>query len=42
MCELGADMQADLVDIAVTLAGAAGEALAIYGRLTAATRIRGK
>jgi hypothetical protein len=38
--ELGADMQADLADIAVTLAGAAGGLLAIYGRLTAATGIR--
>ncbi|KGD85801.1 MULTISPECIES: hypothetical protein [Rhizobium/Agrobacterium group] len=40
--ELGADMQADLADIAVTLAGAAGGLLAIYGRISADTGIRGK
>lgn len=40
--ELSADMQADLANIALTLAGVAGGLLAIYGRLRAATGIRGK
>ncbi|TDX82352.1 hypothetical protein EDE05_10829 [Neorhizobium sp. R1-B] len=40
--ELSADMQADLANIAVTLAGVAGGLLAISGRLRAATGIRGK
>lgn len=40
--ELGADIQADLADIAVTLAGAAGGLLAIYGRISAETGIGGK
>jgi hypothetical protein len=40
--ELGSDVQADLADIAVTLAGAAGGLLAIYGRITADSGIRGK
>ncbi|MFB9951334.1 hypothetical protein ACFFP0_21005 [Rhizobium puerariae] len=40
--ELGPDMQADLADIAVTLAGAAGGLLAIYGRISADAGIRGK
>ena len=40
--ELGADMQSDLADIAVTLTGAAGGLLAIYGRVTAQSGIRGK
>jgi len=39
--ELGSDVQADLAEIAVTLAGAAGGLLAIYGRITADTGIRG-
>ncbi|TDK37229.1 hypothetical protein E2F50_10100 [Rhizobium deserti] len=37
--ELGAETQSELVDIAVTLSGAAGGLLAIYGRLTATTSI---
>lgn len=40
--EIGADIQADMADMAVTLAGLAGGLLAIYGRLTAATGIRAK
>ena len=40
--ELGADVQADLVEIAVTLAGAAGGLFAIYGRISADAGIRGK
>jgi uncharacterized membrane protein len=40
--ELSADMQADLANIALTLAGVAGGLLAISGRLRAATGIRGK
>lgn len=40
--EMGSDVQADLAEIAVTLAGAAGGLLAIYGRLTAASGIRGQ
>ncbi|MBW6421272.1 hypothetical protein KX729_07450 [Rhizobium sp. XQZ8] len=39
--EIGSDIQADLAEIAVTLAGAAGGLLAIYGRITAASGIRG-
>jgi len=39
--EIGSDIQTDLVEIAVTLAGAAGGLLAIYGRITAASGIRG-
>jgi hypothetical protein len=37
--ELGAETQSELADIAVTLAGAAGGLLAIYGRVTAKTGI---
>lgn len=40
--QLGADVQADLADLAVTLAGAAGGLFAIYGRVAAQTGIRGK
>jgi len=40
--QLEGDVQADLADIAVTLAGAVGGLLAIYGRLTAESGIRGK
>jgi hypothetical protein len=40
--ELGADVKADLADLAVTLAGAAGGLFAIYGRVAAQTGIRGK
>ena len=40
--EMNGDVQADLAEIAVTLAGAAGGLLAIYGRVTAATEIRGQ
>lgn len=39
--EVAADIQAQLADIAVTLAGVAGGLLAIYGRLAAETGIRG-
>ncbi|SMF49181.1 hypothetical protein SAMN02982989_2613 [Xaviernesmea oryzae] len=40
--ELGQDVQADLADIAVTLAGVAGGLLAIYGRIAAQSGIGGK
>lgn len=40
--QLGADVQADLSELAVTLAGAAGGFFAIYGRIAAQTGIRGK
>jgi len=40
--ELGTEVQADLADIAVTLAGAAGGLLAIYGRISAEMGIGGK
>lgn len=39
--DLGADMQADLADIAVTLAGVAGGLFAIYGRIRAESGIGG-
>ena len=37
--ELGADSQAQLADDLVSLAGAIGGLIAIYGRLTAAKRL---
>lgn len=37
--ELGASAQNELADLAVTLAGAAGGALAIYGRVKAESSI---
>lgn len=40
--EIGAADQAELADIAVTLAGAAGGLLALYGRLVATGSIGGK
>lgn len=40
--ELAADSQAELADIAVTLAGAAGGLLAIYGRVVATHAIAPK
>ncbi len=40
--DLGQDVQADLVNIAVTITGAAGGLLAIYGRVAAQAGIRGK
>jgi hypothetical protein len=40
--ELGSQAQSELVDIAVTLAGAAGGLLAVYGRVVADTGIKGK
>ncbi len=40
--EIGAADQAELVDIAVTLAGAVGGLLALYGRLVATGSIGGK
>ncbi|SMD10937.1 hypothetical protein [Rhizobium sp. RU36D] len=39
--EIGADIQAELVDAAMTLAGAIGGLLAIYGRLAATKPILG-
>lgn len=39
--EVAADIQAQLADIAVTLAGVAGGLLAIYGRIAAGAGIRG-
>lgn len=40
--EIGAADQAELADIAVTLTGAAGGLLALYGRLVATSSIGGK
>ncbi len=40
--EIGAADQAELADIAVTLAGAVGGLLALYGRLVATGSIGGK
>lgn len=39
--ELGTETQNELADIAVTLAGAAGGLLAVYGRVTAQVGIEG-
>jgi hypothetical protein len=40
--DVGADEQGELVNIAVTLAGAAGGLLALYGRIVASGQIGGK
>ncbi len=40
--QLGADVQAHLVDIIMTMMGVAGGLLAIYGRIVADSGIRGK
>jgi hypothetical protein len=40
--DVGADEQSELVNIAVTLAGATGGLLALYGRIVASGQIGGK
>ncbi|MNL70974.1 hypothetical protein D3C87_1960540 [compost metagenome] len=40
--EIDTDIQGELADAAVTLAGAVGGLLAIYGRLAATMAIRGE
>ncbi|AYD00242.1 hypothetical protein [Neorhizobium sp. NCHU2750] len=40
--DIGADEQGEMVNIAVTLAGAVGGLLALYGRIVATGRIGGK
>jgi hypothetical protein len=40
--DIGADEQGELVNIAVTLAGAVGGLLALYGRVVATGQIGGK
>jgi hypothetical protein len=40
--DLGSDLQNQLADLAMTLAGAAGGLVAIYGRVKAQAPIRGK
>jgi hypothetical protein len=40
--DLGNEVQSELADLAVTLAGAAGGLVAIYGRISASTGIRSK
>jgi uncharacterized membrane protein len=40
--ELGSEAQNELADVAVTIAGAAGGLLAVYGRMVAENGIGGK